>query len=563
MTFSRTHTGMVGIISLFTGMIAPVLTDGILSYAFPMTSLQTLSYLILILLVIEFSLVSTRKWEIFNIIGIIILLSIGYMGYESFVGWVSSRDGLPLSHLQWGWIFLLIGVIMFILSYFLPTSSENESSVTQVSDGIIGTIGSLTLLVFSLLIIGASYQWSHDRPLLKKLLTNASGVTLADFTGGVMTAPAYTNLSHLKFERKNDRLTYQVAETGGIVLYPENTFYTGTQLQTVWLGDTQVVRSEDGIWIGEAMSSWVTSSILEPNALLMHRNSDGTTIIVTEKWERTFTGKNIDLQSINISHDEDTIVWIERTASWEVLYKNGKALSDAYSSISELTLSQNGASNLALAKNESRPILVLKNGIPAENIRTGALLGSWQTNGAHSIYVARDGDIQHVIYDGVSIGKEFSDVREIFLEKDGNGYAYFAREKGSDTYCLFTRYRGNLCGLLGYMNPRLSADGSTVIFLGKRDNVWSIYRNTNVIVRDTGYTTADNSGDYVYYDITNPRQYIIVERMPDGKYQIRKNGKIIPMIIDDFWLDVEFGYDGKVIMSVKDDTGWHIIELDS
>jgi hypothetical protein len=42
---------------------------------------------------------------------------------------------------------------------------------------------------------------------------------------------------------------------------------------------------------------------------------------------------------------------------------------------------------------------------------------------------------------------DFDEVREIFIQEDGNSYTFFARPVGDARYCLFTRYRGNLCGL--------------------------------------------------------------------------------------------------------------------
>lgn len=58
----------------------------------------------------------------------------------------------------------------------------------------------------------------------------------------------------------------------------------------------------------------------------------------------------------------------------------------------------------------------------------------------------------------------YDDVREVFLEKSGKSYAYFAKPVTSMRYCLYTKYRGTICGFDGYMNPRLSADGSSILY---------------------------------------------------------------------------------------------------
>ncbi len=78
------------------------------------------------------------------------------------------------------------------------------------------------------------------------------------------------------------------------------------------------------------------------------------------------------------------------------------------------------------------------------------------------------------------------------------------------------------------MNPRISADGGSLLFAGLKDKVWSIYRNTGIVVADTHYSRTNIHDDYVFFDITNPRQYLFVEKNEDGSYSLRKNGKLLP-----------------------------------
>lgn len=86
MTFSRSHAGMIGIISLFTGMIAPVVANGNMAYPFPLTDMQTLAYIILFLLAIGFYLVSVRRWGGFRIVGLVLLIILGYISSIAFSG---------------------------------------------------------------------------------------------------------------------------------------------------------------------------------------------------------------------------------------------------------------------------------------------------------------------------------------------------------------------------------------------------------------------------------------------------------------------------------------------
>lgn len=76
MTFSRSHAGMIGIISLFTGMIAPVVGTGEYGYPFPLTDLQTITYIMLFLLALGFYFVSIQNWKIFRALSLIILIII-------------------------------------------------------------------------------------------------------------------------------------------------------------------------------------------------------------------------------------------------------------------------------------------------------------------------------------------------------------------------------------------------------------------------------------------------------------------------------------------------------
>ncbi len=159
----------------------------------------------------------------------------------------------------------------------------------------------------------------------------------------------------------------------------------------------------------------------------------------------------------------------------------------------------------------------------------GYISGSYQSNGSHSVYKIRKEGAYLLAYDGEILTQSYDEIREIFLEKNGGYYAYFARPLGGTEYCLFTKYRGNICGLDGYMNPSFSADGASILYAGYKDNLWSIYRNTDKVVQNTGYSNTDISHDYVFFDITNPRTYLFVKKdIKTGKYILIKNGKILP-----------------------------------
>ena len=181
-------------------------------------------------------------------------------------------------------------------------------------------------------------------------------------------------------------------------------------------------------------------------------------------------------------------------------------------------------------------------------------------NGTERIYaVERDGAVE-LIYNGTILDRKFDEIREIYLDPNSGGYVYFGRPLGEATYCVYTRYRGNLCGLTGYMNPRQAPD-SSVVYAALVDGAWGIYRNTAPIIRNTGYPNRDDiSRDYAFFDITNPSYYLFI-RYSDAGYQLYKKGNWVNGIYKDVGLDVTFGYDNKVIMSVQDDAGWRVIEF--
>lgn len=556
MTFSRSHAGMIGIISLFTAMIAPIASSGSRGYPFPLTDVQLYSYIFLILLAIGFYLVSVRRWFLFRFVWGLLVLIVTYLSIVALSGWLHELEwGVALTQMSWGWIFIIIGVIATLYTLLIRTE-EVDPSFSLFSDMIIGFIWTLTLIWLSALIISVSIQRDRDThtwAILREIFWSWEVMSFS----GISQSPAYKQVRWLLFERKNDSIVFGVPTSSGSIVYPEWRFYEEKTIDTAILWGKNIVIGEKNIWVDGVARAHSGTNKLSESIIL--KTANGISIL-TEKRTLNYTG-SIDIATVVQSEWWENFVWVKKSNSWYSIEKNGKAINGIYSAIDSIGLSKSGYDTLALVRTGSGERIIIKNGTPIENLRKNYVEGSWKTNGSHHIYITNDAGIKRLIYDGVSIGKEFSDIREVFLEKSGNAYAYFARPVGSDEYCLFTRFRWNLCGLTGYMNPRLGADGSTVIYAWLREWIWSIYRNADTVIRDTGYTSSDISGDYVFFDITNPKQYLFLMRMEDGKYQIRKNWKVIPHIWEDVGLDVTFWYDNTVIMSAKDSTWWHIIEL--
>ena len=108
----------------------------------------------------------------------------------------------------------------------------------------------------------------------------------------------------------------------------------------------------------------------------------------------------------------------------------------------------------------------------------------------------------------------------------------------------------------------MSADGSSILYAGFHDGIWSIYRNTEVLVKNTNYSNGEVSGDYVFFDITNPRDYLFVKKnLQTSLYTLIKNGKNLHGMWEDFGTDISFGYDNHIILRLKDTNGWRMAEI--
>ena len=90
MTFSRMHIGLLGVVSIFTGIISPVVQDGNIALPFPLTDLQVPAYIILILLAIICILLTVRSWSWVRFFGLLIIAITGYLFIMAWNGEVRS-----------------------------------------------------------------------------------------------------------------------------------------------------------------------------------------------------------------------------------------------------------------------------------------------------------------------------------------------------------------------------------------------------------------------------------------------------------------------------------------
>jgi hypothetical protein len=109
---------MLGVVSIFTGMIAPVVRSGLSIFPFPLTDMQIYAYTVLLMLAIMCILLAVRWWSWARIVGLIVIAIIGYLFAVSWGGTVYGSNGLLAPSLSWGWLFLAIGVGLLIACMF-------------------------------------------------------------------------------------------------------------------------------------------------------------------------------------------------------------------------------------------------------------------------------------------------------------------------------------------------------------------------------------------------------------------------------------------------------------
>ena len=76
MPLTRTHIAFLGIISIFTGIIGPGVRAGQEMLSYLMTDIRALAYGMLIALILAFFLAALRKWRLYRICIVLIILSI-------------------------------------------------------------------------------------------------------------------------------------------------------------------------------------------------------------------------------------------------------------------------------------------------------------------------------------------------------------------------------------------------------------------------------------------------------------------------------------------------------
>jgi hypothetical protein len=554
--------------SIFTGIIGPGTRSGAILLSYLMTDVRPIIYAILFWLILAFAFAAFRKWKFYRFTVFLILIAIISLAIVTLLWYVSvSRDGMQASGFSWGWIFLSIGAILLFWSYNQRKDEEGDGKFSETIDTIIGIMWGFALACIAGIIILSSLSFftkgRDDSEILTRLYESGSVQVLS---GEIKIYGSYPTLPSVEYQRgegyllttyeKNKDKIWEYRSKENILSWvlqeDESPYVIGKEIFTIDMNGH--ARTASGRVILGSRSTENRDAILY--------KEDGVFKYHNEDWVQHIAYTGIVSSPIVLSEDSGDLVWAENKGSEKFIVKNGVRTGSGYPSIWNLTVSANWQ-NISFLTEMWGEKKIIRNDILIWNLSKNVLSGSYVSNGAHSLYVTKENATMDIHLDTSRVSRGLQDVREVFLEKNGGGsYAYFGKPVGEEKWCLFTRYKGNLCWLEWYMNPRLWADGSSIIFAWRKDGIWNIYRNTDSLTRDTGYSPLSVEYDYAFYDLTNPRTYLFITYdINTKKYSYRKNGKEIPGLWDDVSTDVHFGYDNHIITSTKKDGTWKIIEL--
>jgi len=377
-----------------------------------------------------------------------------------------------------------------------------------------------------------------------------------------MQTIAFNEISGFYFDRKNDTLEFFWKNWNTQVFFSSKN-HTGTIMQSYTYGKNIITITDAGRWINNTpIEKDVSIAPYKEYAII--EDTKSWKILIHKHGEIVLWKDTPDPILVLSAEVGNIVSWIEQDSDTReyVIKKNNNTIWRWSEEPIYGAISKGWYDTMHLLRWDNNTYISIKNGTTIDPIREWYIPWTWQSNGSHSIYTIEYwSGIKNIIYDGVSIWKDLSEVREVFLERGWNSYAFFGRLTWGDSYCFFSRFRWSTCGLKWYMNPQTGADGSSVIYGWFRDGIWSIYRNSSLVIRDTWYSAHDIRWDYLFFDTTNPKQYVIFQKIAWEKYQIRKNNKVIPWVWEDVGLDVGFWYNNTVYLTAKDEKWWRVLEL--
>jgi hypothetical protein len=439
-------------------------------------------------------------------------------------------------------------------------STEVDNTETSIWDHLMGWLSAITILALTGLIITISYssikEKSNNKNILRTVLWNESIEALSWIT----LSKVYPSINSLTLDRWNDSLSFYTSSGNAMIWVPNNRTFSRLPYKTVLIGSVSYTITAEGKVISQTGNTIGKAIIPQSIDWAIILESSGSISVIRDTGTVTYTWVYSNISNVIGTKNGEHTAWKMKSASWYTLCKDGLEIFEK-NDIKQIAISHDGKSIMTLIAESDGQNYIYKNWNKVEKIWTWYVEESLKMNGNDSIYAIQHNWVIELIYNGKILDRKFDEIREIYIENEGPNYIYFGRPLGENTYCIYTRYKGNLCGLSGYMNPKLSPDGTSIVYAWFKDNTWWIYRNATPVIRNTGYPNREDiSQDYVFFDITNPSYYLFIRHI-HGWYQLFTKWGWVYGTWKDVWLDVSFGYDNKIIMSVQDEKWWRIIEF--
>jgi len=190
MKISESHISMLAVISIFTGMIAPlcIIWEKPLPLAFTNTTI--FSYILLFLLSAFFYVASTRNHRGIRWISWLLSISFIFIFFLAMSGKITDENQSATTGISWWWFFILIWIILIAYNFFGWKKEEHHGFSSLFFDRIIGIVWAFTLGCFSLMMITLSvlhFQKNENISILSKFYWSWAIQSLS----GVNISPVY------------------------------------------------------------------------------------------------------------------------------------------------------------------------------------------------------------------------------------------------------------------------------------------------------------------------------------------------------------------------------------
>lgn len=570
MHISRVHIAILGIISVLTGIVAPIVQVDWVYLPLPVTNLRIITLFLLICMMGAFLAAVFQRWKFFNTFALLMTLCIIMTALFTLSGTLGNYRGIGESvTFSWGWIFFLGWITLFFLQQFLESHDET------ISFGFMWGVGSLFLLTIISIILYISLlnEKNHgDTPLLKDFFSTGTRI----LSWGIALSPSFLEIRSLSYDRINDVLAFHARDEGGEKIFIGKG--SGTVLALSGINDVVFTNYGGNVY-------YLLSSLREGMSVYREwtRLLSGPLIIpiFDHKWKvlswMSYIGdgwvwKNMNGNTRYIPHhgnddprviteSGDIVTVASRTGNlWNIFHNNENILLP-YTSIIAMYRGHTPRETIALVK-KGDTNMVVQNGEIFYPLHSSFLPGTFLSNGNDFLYQTEKYNYFQMNWNGETLSWLYEEIGPVILSESLSAYAFFARPIEHADWCLIVKKKNPVCWFEAIMHPVLSWDGWTLLFAWKKAWKWSIYRNGDALLSDTGYAPKYPSRDRFFIDPTTPSNYIFIVYDADtDTYSVNHSGKKLPQAWRWIGEDVWFTYDNRVIMTVLYDTSWHVAEF--